>query len=70
MTARTSCINLLGVGVTVIMQAVPPGGGLALHYAGLNPAISLHGKLGRVIFGSRGLRSRAPFTIIINRNKQ
>ena len=36
-------INLPGTGDTVIKQAVPPGGDLALHLALLKPAIAQTG---------------------------
>ena len=54
--------NLPGTGDTVIKQAVPPGGDSALHLAVLKPAISQTGRLGCIIFGRGGLRSRIPRT--------
>ena len=36
-------VNLPGTGDTVIKQAVPPGGDLALHLALLKPAIAQTG---------------------------
>ena len=53
-------VNLPGTGDTVIKQAVPPGGDSALHLAVLKPAISQTGRLGCIIFGRGGLRSRIP----------
>ena len=53
-------INLPGTGDTVIQQAVPPGGDSALHLAVLKLAIAQTGRLGCIIFGRGGLRSRIP----------
>ena len=41
--ASSAEVNLPGTGDTVIKQAVPPGGDLALHLAVLKPAITQTG---------------------------
>ena len=62
--------NLPGVEDTVINQAVPPGGGSGIALSRVEACdLPKRGRLGRAIFGSGGLRSRIPLTIIKNIKK-
>ena len=59
-------VNLPGAGDTVINQAVPPGGGSGIALSRVEACdLPKRGRLGRAIFGSGGLRSRIPRTILI-----
>ena len=49
----------------MINQAVPPGGGSGIALSRVEACdLPKRGRLGRAIFGSGGLRSRIPLTII------